>query len=144
MLYRVRNPEPDFLLVIAEVTAGVSAARIHTLLEWQLQGSTKVTEVFFWRTWKPTCTAGQTHTVQYSKVTQHYAPLDTSPQQNPAKLFCPEWQRWRYGMYLGEYYKSVSNTARLTKGSFSAAESIGKPETTLPTFTPCRYFYALE
>lgn len=85
--------------------------------------------------------AGQTHTVRRSKVTQHYAPLDTSPQQNPAKLFCPKWQRWRYSMYLGEDYKSVSNTTSLTKGRSSAAESSGKPETTLPTFTFCRYFY---
>lgn len=35
----------SFRLVIAEVTAGVAAAWIHTLLEWQLQGSAKVTGV---------------------------------------------------------------------------------------------------
>lgn len=92
-------------------------------LTWQLQGSTEVTEVFFCRTWKPTCAAGKTHTVRRSEVTQHYAPLDTSPQQNPAKLFCPEWQRWRYSVYLGEDYKSGSNTAGLSKGGFEAAKS---------------------
>lgn len=126
-----------FLLVIAEVTAGVSTACIHTLLEWQLQGDWSV----LLEDMKSKSAAGQTHTVRRSKVTQHYAPLDTSPQQNPAKLFCPKWQRWRYSMYLGEDYKSVSNTTSLTKGRSSAADSSGKPETTLPTFTFCRYFY---
>ena len=60
-----------FLWLIAEVTAGVSAACFCTLLEWRLQGSTKVTKVLFWKTWKPPCAAGQTHTLRRSKVTQH-------------------------------------------------------------------------